>query len=67
MRTKRMVDGKGEAFELGKVFRFGCCECGLTHDMVIVIDPKEPGLFGLAIKRNNRATAARRRHINQKP
>lgn len=43
----------------GKVFRLACCDCGLVHDFVLV---PEGDLIGIAAKRNNRATAQRRRH-----
>lgn len=66
-RTRRMKDGEAVALRLNEKFRFGCCDCGLVHDMVIVTHEDEPGIFGFAIKRNNRATAAMRREKKQEP
>lgn len=44
-------------------FRIECCDCGLVHDFVVVVDGVRKGtLLGIAGARNNRATAARRRH-----
>jgi hypothetical protein len=60
-KTKRMKDGEGISIEKGKIFRFSCCDCGLTHDMVLVTYENEPELIGLALRRNNRATSAMRR------
>lgn len=62
-RTLRMIDGKGYSLPANTIFRFGCCDCGLTHDMVIAVDPEVSDTVGIAVRRNNRATAARRRYI----
>lgn len=52
----------GEGFEVpnGKIYRLACCDCGLVHDMVFVAKGKGP--IGIAAKRNNKATAQRRRY-----
>lgn len=62
MKTKRIKDGGSFEIAAGEVFRFGCCDCGLTHRMVIV--EERPGVFGVALERHNRATSARRRYID---
>ena len=58
MRYKQRKDGEGFEVPLGEVYRIACCDCGLVHDFVFVV---EDGKLGVAAKRNNRATAARRR------
>mgnify|MGYP001550391260 CR=1 FL=1 len=52
----------GEGFEvLSKVLtRWACCDCGLVHDLVFVSGRKGSAI-GVAARRNNKATAARRR------
>ena len=65
-RVKRLKDGEGIAFKAGEIFRLACCDCGLVHDMVLVIAEEEPDQVGLALRRNNRATAAMRRK-NREP
>lgn len=59
--TKYIQRQDGEGFEIpqGKVFRLACCDCGLVHDFVVVV---EDGELGMAARRNNRATAQRRRN-----
>ena len=49
---------KGVSWKAGEKFRFVCCDCGLTHDVVLM-----PGrdVVGMAMKRNQRATIARRK------
>ena len=39
-----------------------CCDCGLVHDIAFVAQGKK---IGVAARRNNRATAARRRPKNK--
>ena len=46
--------------EPGKVTRWACCDCGLVHDIAFVV---EGGVIGVAVHRNNRATAQRRVRI----
>ena len=60
-RTRRMKDGEAVALRLNEIFRFACCDCGLVHDMVLVAHEEEPGMVGLALRRNKRATSAMRR------
>lgn len=52
----------GEGFEvLSKTLtRWACCDCGLVHDLIFVAGRKGKEI-GVAARRNNRATAARRR------
>lgn len=40
-------------------YRIGCCSCGLVHDMQFVIVDHQ---IALRARRNERATAAKRRH-----
>ena len=55
-----------EPFEVksGEMTRWACCDCGLVHDIAFVAQGKK---IGVAARRNNRATAARRRksHMNR--
>jgi hypothetical protein len=55
-------DGKGFEVESGEIMRLACCDCGLIHDIAFAIE--ENGKIGVALKRNNRATAQRRRKLN---
>jgi hypothetical protein len=51
----------GEGFEVpsGQLYRIACCDCGLVHDFVFIAGK---GIVGIAARRNNRATAQRRRN-----
>jgi len=51
-------DGEGWEVQPGKVFKLACCDCGLVHRVVIVV---EDGKVGMAAERDNRATGQRRR------
>jgi hypothetical protein len=51
-------DGEGFIVPSGKLYRIACCDCGLVHDFVFVAGK---GVVGIAARRNNRATAQRRR------
>lgn len=56
--------GELETYPIGRVARIACCDCGLVHDHVFKLDTKNrrvPLLF-MRTWRNNRATAAMRRH-----
>lgn len=53
-------DGEGWAQKAGEVFRIACCDCGLVHDLVVT---NGRGQVGIAARRNNRATAQRRRRM----
>lgn len=61
-RYKQRQDGEGFVVPQDEVFRLACCDCGLVHDIVVSYD-KDTDELGMATKRNNRATAQRRRHI----
>lgn len=52
----------GEGFELSArvIHRIACCDCGLVHNVVLVAS-RDRKTIGIAVKRNNRATSARRR------
>lgn len=63
-RYKERVDGEGFAVPLGKIYRIRCCDCGLVHDVVWVV---KDGELGMAVARNNRATAQSRRAIARDP
>lgn len=43
-----------------ELFRLACCDCGLVHDVVIVGGRKGRPV-GIAMRRNKRATAQKRR------
>jgi hypothetical protein len=57
-------DGEGFEVENGEIMRLACCDCGLIHDIGFAIE--ENGKIGVALKRNNRATAQRRRQLKIK-
>ena len=66
VRTRKYVqrkDGESWAINSGEITRLACCDCGLVHDLVLVSNDEEP--IGIAVRRNNRATAQRRRNINK--
>lgn len=62
MTYRVMKDGEGVELRSGERWKFACCDCGLVHDMVIVARGKN---IGLALKRNKRATAAKRRKLQR--
>ena len=64
MKYKKRKDGEGFEVHIGTVYRITCCDCGLVHDVAFAY---EDGKLGMAAKRNNRATAQRRRHLEKKP
>ena len=61
-KYKQRKDGEGFVVPLNEIYRLACCDCGLVHDIVLSYD-KETGELGMATKRNNRATAQRRRNM----
>lgn len=62
MRYRTLKDGEGVTVLNRIPFKFACCDCGLVHDVVIVASGKRVKReIGLAVKRNKRSTAARRR------
>lgn len=60
-RYIQRTDGEGFVVPLGELYRLACCDCGLVHDVVWAYDDKTKEL-GMAVQRNNRATAQRRRN-----
>ncbi len=60
-RYTQRKDGEGWQETSGKPFRLACCDCGLVHDVVIVRGRGKE--LGIAARRNNRATAQRRRKV----
>jgi uncharacterized Zn finger protein len=63
-RYFQIIDGEGFTLPSGEKVRFACCDCGLVHDMVVVTHDRKP--VGVAMRRNNRSTAQRRRHLKAK-
>lgn len=57
----QVVDGVGFSMRSAQRFKLACCDCGLVHDIVIV--GRRGGHLGIAMRRNKRATAARRKTI----
>jgi hypothetical protein len=62
-RYKQRFDGEGFTVPVGEVYRLACCDCGLVHDMVFISEDMKP--IGIATRRNNRATAQRRRGMKR--
>ena len=58
-------DGEGFVVPLNEKYRLACCDCGLVHDVVWAYDKKTKEL-GMAVKRNNKATAIRRKNLGLK-
>ncbi len=58
MKYIKRKDGEGFAFKNKTIQRLACCDCGLVHDMYFIF---KDGYIGIAAKRNNRATAQKRR------
>ncbi len=53
-------DGEGFDVQSKVLTRWACCDCGLVHDLMFVAGRKGAPI-GVAARRNNRATAARRK------
>ena len=64
-RYKQRKDCEGFVVPLDQIYRLACCDCGLVHDIVLSYD-EQTGELGMAARRNNRATAQRRRSIKDK-
>jgi hypothetical protein len=66
MKAKYKQRKDGECFEIpvGVKYRIACCDCGLVHDVVFLIDDKCK--LYMAAKRNNKSTAMRRKNIKTK-
>lgn len=55
-------DGEGFTVKNREIFKLSCCDCSLVHELVISVPGVRKGvLIGIAARRNQRATAARRR------
>jgi len=66
MKAKYTQRQDNEGFEIPneEVYKLACCDCGLVHQIVIVAPKTKKGTpIGFAAKRDNRATAARRRKL----
>lgn len=66
--TKYTQRQDNEGFEIpnGEVYKLACCDCGLVHQIVIVAPKTKKGTpIGFAAKRDNQATAARRRKLTK--
>jgi len=62
MRYKTLRDGEGWTVFNRIAFKLACCDCGLVHDVAIVaVGKRVKKEIGIALKRNKRATAGRRR------
>ena len=62
-RYRQRLDCEGWSEPSGKPFKLACCDCGLVHRMVLISEDGKP--IGIAAKRDNRATAARRRSLGK--
>lgn len=47
--VEQLYDAEGITLESNKPFAFACCDCGLTHHMVIVSEDGKP--VGFAVRR----------------
>ena len=63
-RYKLRNDGEGFTIPSGVLYRLGCCDCGLVHDVVLVSSGKGKDI-GFAARRNARATAQLRRKMKK--
>lgn len=63
--AKHSLDESGwtEWFKPALGYRIGCCDCGLVHDMEFRM---KRGQVQIRARRNERATAAKRRHRKTK-
>lgn len=62
MKYVQRKDGEGFTIRNREPFRIGCCDCGLVHNLVVVVRGRRRGfILGIAAERNERATAAKRR------
>ncbi len=60
---KQRFDGEGFELPVGEVYKLACCDCGLVHRVVYVV---EGGKLAMAAERDNRATGQRRRHMKKR-
>ncbi len=60
-RYPKLKDYEGFKIDPKKqIIRFACCDCGLVHEMAVVVAKR--GEVEIAFKRFNRGTAQLRRH-----
>lgn len=59
MAYQQVIDGIGFSLRSRQKFRLACCDCGLVHDVVIAVG--KGGWFGMAMRRNKKATKSRRK------
>ena len=64
-RTRVLKDGEGWSVKSGEVFRLVCCDCGLTHNVVLVAEESELPSIGVALTRNSVSTSMRRKKLRQ--
>ena len=57
-KYKNLLDGDSFEIKNKETFRLACCDCGLVHLVCGASDGKR---IGIAMKRDKRATAQRRR------
>lgn len=66
-RYLQLEDGVSTTVPNKKVWRLACCDCGLVHRVAIVaLKQRKGSLLGLAVARDKRATAARRREMKKR-
>ncbi len=60
MKYIQRKDGEGFSVRSKIKTKWACCDCGLVH-IIVFVAGKKGSPIGVAAKRDNRATAARRR------
>ena len=60
-KYKKREDCEGFEVPSSTTYKISCCDCGLVHDFVFVSHDGKP--VGIAARRNNRATAQKRRYL----
>jgi hypothetical protein len=66
-RYTQHTDGEGFEIPNGQIYKLACCDCGLTHRIVILAPGLPKGTpIGFAAERDNRATGQRRRRLSNK-
>lgn len=64
MKSKITQRHDYEPFEIpiGEKYRLFCCDCGLVHDVVFIL---EEGKLYMTAVRNNKSTGQRRRQLKE--
>lgn len=44
---KQLVDNQPVILNTNEVFRFKCCDCGLTHNIIVTTKEKQPFALGV--------------------